>query len=52
VRRVVIDGDKVTHQEVIFKDFGRVRDVRSGPDGFIYLALNSPDMVVRLVPAE
>jgi aldose sugar dehydrogenase len=52
VRRLVIDGDKVTHQEVIFKDFGRVRDVRSGPDGFVYIALNSPDMIVRLVPEE
>ena len=52
VRRVVIDGDRVTHQEVIVKDIGRVRDVQTGPDGAIYLALNQPDRIVRLVPAK
>lgn len=52
VRRVVIEQDQVAHQEVIFKDFGRVRDVASGPDGLLYLALNGPDMIVRLVPVS
>lgn len=52
LRRVVIEGGKVTHQEILFKDFGRVRDVQTGPDGAIYVALNQPDRIVRLVPAE
>ncbi len=52
VRRLVIDGERVVSQEVIVKDIGRVRDVASGPDGAIYLALNQPDRIVRLVPAE
>lgn len=30
---------------------GRVRDVVSGPDGHVYVALNGPDRVARLVPA-
>ena len=51
LRRVVIDGSKVTKQEVLFKGIGRVRDVVSGPDGLVYLALE-PDRVARLVPAE
>jgi glucose/arabinose dehydrogenase len=50
LRRVVIDGSKVTKQEVLFKGIGRVRDVVSGPDGLVYLALE-PDRVARLVPA-
>lgn len=50
LRRLVIDGHKVTSQEVLFKDIGRVRDVVSGPDGFIYVALNKPDKIVRMVP--
>jgi glucose/arabinose dehydrogenase len=29
-----------------------VRDVQTGPDGAIYLALNRPDRIVRLVPAD
>lgn len=52
LRRVVIDGRKVVSQEILVKDIGRLRDVASGPDGNIYLAVNSPDRIVRLVPAE
>ena len=52
VRRLVIEGERVVSQEVIVKDIGRVRDVASGPDGALYLALNQPDRIVRLVPAD
>lgn len=52
LRRVVIENGKVTHQEVLLKDLGRVRDVQTGPDGAIYVALNQPDRIVRLVPAK
>ena len=52
LRRVVIENNRVIHQEVLFEDFGRCRDVASGPDGYIYVALNRPDRVVRLVPAD
>jgi glucose/arabinose dehydrogenase len=52
LRRVVIDGHNVTKQEVLFKDLGRVRDVATGPDGFLYVILNQPDRIIRLEPAE
>jgi hypothetical protein len=39
LRRLEIEGDTVTGQEVIFDQFGRVRDVVQGPDGYLYLAL-------------
>lgn len=45
----VVDG-KVTEKEVVLEGLGRVRDVRCGPDGFLYVVLNNPDMVVRLIP--
>ncbi len=50
LRRVVIQGHRVVEQELIFKGIGRVRDVDSGPDGFLYVVLNKPDHVVRLEP--
>jgi glucose/arabinose dehydrogenase len=31
---------------------GRVRDVVIGPEGYIYVALNQPDKIVRIVPAN
>ena len=52
VRRVRLENDKVVEDEVIFKGRGRVRDVNSGPDGYIYVALNGPDKIVRIVPEE
>lgn len=52
LRRVTISGRAVTHQETIFKGFGRVRHVLTGPDGLIYVALNDPGRIVRLVPAD
>ncbi len=51
IRRVRIENQKVVSQEVIFKNFGRVRDVATGPDGFIYVLTNGPDRLVRMIPA-
>ena len=51
LRRIEIKGRSVTHQEVLFKNIGRVRDVVNGPDGYIYVAFNDPGRVARLVPA-
>jgi glucose/arabinose dehydrogenase len=52
VRRLVVEQHKVTHQEVLFKNVGRVRDLVVGPDGAIYLAFNTPDRIARIVPAD
>jgi aldose sugar dehydrogenase len=52
LKRIETDGDRVVHQEIVFKGMGRVRDVVTGPDGFIYLALNAPGRIARLVPDE
>jgi glucose/arabinose dehydrogenase len=62
-RRLEISNDKVVNQEVLFAQFGRVRDVVQGPDGYLYLALQTPTggqgvplsaatpgMIVRLLP--
>ncbi len=51
VRRIRITDGKVVSQEIILKNIGRVRDVATGPDGLVYVLLNDPDRVVRLVPA-
>ena len=50
LRRLVLADGKVTHQEVLFKGVGRVRDVVSGPDGYIYVTFDG-GRVTRLVPA-
>lgn len=53
--RFVIDGDRVVHAEEIFNHLGRVRDIKTGPDGYIYVALEliaRPGRIVRLKPVE
>jgi glucose/arabinose dehydrogenase len=54
VARGVLDGDRVVHEERMLKDeLGRIRDMRQGPDGLLYLLTDAEDgMLVRLVPAE
>jgi glucose/arabinose dehydrogenase len=48
--RLEIEDGEVVHQEVLFKGIGRVRDVVSGPDGYLYVSLE-PGRIARLVPA-
>lgn len=43
-----IEADRVMHQEVILKNFGRVRDIGLDPDGNVYVVVNRPDRVIRL----
>jgi glucose/arabinose dehydrogenase len=52
VRLLDIEDNRVLHQETIIKDAGRVRDVSSAPDGSIYIVLNNPDEILRLVPKD
>ncbi|WP_152047734.1 PQQ-dependent sugar dehydrogenase [Aureimonas psammosilenae] len=44
--RVTFDGTKVVGEERLLKDFGkRIRDVRQGPDGAIYVATDEGDIM-------
>jgi glucose/arabinose dehydrogenase len=49
-QRLVLDKDKVVSRELIFKGYGRVRDIRTAPDGAVYVLLNKPDMLIRITP--
>ena len=52
IRRLVISDNKVTSQEMIMKGLGRVRDLKMGPDGALYVVLNNPDVILRLTPEK
>jgi aldose sugar dehydrogenase len=54
LRRVVLDGTEVVEQEELLSDYGeRIRDVRDGPDGYLYFLTDSPNGVLaRLEPAS
>jgi aldose sugar dehydrogenase len=62
--RYEIVGRKITHQEILWDQYGRTRDVIMGPNGLLYVLLQNatgapmstdaatPGMVVRLVPVN
>jgi glucose/arabinose dehydrogenase len=61
LRRLEIKGGRVTDQEAVFNQFGRVHDVIQGPDGYLYVTLqlpgqsvsmSTPGMVARLIPVR
>lgn len=56
--RLEIKGDQIVSQETIFADYGRVRDVLTGPDGLLYVLLQNRNgdpkggSIIRLAPAK
>lgn len=53
VARVQMDGENVDYEETLLERQGRIRDIRQGPDGFIYVLIDDgggPRSVLRLTP--
>ena len=47
--RLTIDQNRVIDQEIIYSAGSRIRDVETGPDGYIYLALEDPGRIIRFI---
>ncbi|MCA0423936.1 MAG: PQQ-dependent sugar dehydrogenase [Proteobacteria bacterium] len=54
VSRLTLDGDRITGEERLLDGMGhRIRDIRQGPDGLIYLAVDANEgLILRLVPGR
>jgi len=52
VRRLALDGSRVVAEEPLFAELGeRIRNVKAGPDGALYLITDGPQgRIVRVVP--
>jgi len=54
VARVTMNGAESTGEETIYEGHGRIRDIRQGPDGAIYLGIDGgadDAAIVRIAPA-
>lgn len=55
IARLTMDGQRVASEETLIEGMGRVRDIRQGPDGLIYVAFDDrrggQTPIVRLEPA-
>ncbi len=54
VARLILDGTKILRDDQMLGDLGeRIRDVRQGPDGYIYLTTDRDEgRVLKLVPVK
>lgn len=52
LNRCKIKDGKVTGEELLLKNIGRLRDVRMAPDGYIYVAVENPGYIFKLVPVK
>ena len=54
LRRIVLDGTRIVREERLLLPLGRrIRDVRQGPDGLLYILTDETQgAVIRIEPAE
>lgn len=52
--RLSLDGEQVVREEILLQELDeRIRDVREGPDGYLYLLTdNDPGQLIRVEPAQ
>lgn len=50
--RLILEGDEIVGEEHLLEGIGRIRNVKMGPDGFLYIAIDSTGEILRLIPAE
>lgn len=52
LERVVLKDHSVMHREKLLEGIGRVRNVVMSPDGYVYVAIENPGKIIRLMPIE
>ena len=53
VQRLVLEGNEVVAAETLLEDQGkRIRDVRQGPDGALWLLADDSGEVLRVTPGQ
>nr|HMU06048.1 PQQ-dependent sugar dehydrogenase [Saprospiraceae bacterium] len=51
LERLVLKNDKVEYREKIMADVGRIRNVKMGPDGYIYVAVEGKG-IYKITPIK
>ena len=54
LRRMVLEGTEIVDQEVLLKnEVGRIRDVRQGPEGYLWILIDAPNAsLYRIEPVR
>lgn len=48
--RIAIAKDKTVNSYKLLENIGRIRNVKQAPDGFIYVSVENPGRIIKLVP--
>lgn len=50
IKRCMLENGKITGEEILLEDIGRVRNVIMGRDGYLYVAVEDPGTIYKIVP--
>ncbi len=50
VKLCKIEGTKLLSEETLMEDIGRVRNIKQGPDGYIYVGVEDPGVIYKIIP--
>ena len=50
LERCIIENNKVVDEERLLEGIGRVREVKVSPDGYIYVGVEDPGRILKLIP--
>lgn len=52
LHRLKMNGNEVVGHETLLEGIGRVRDAQMGRDGYLYIVVEGPGRLIRLVPEQ
>lgn len=52
LERCVVEDNQIVAQERLLEGVGRVRNVKVSPEGYIYVAVEEPGKILKLIPAS
>ena len=50
IQRLSLNGTQVVNTEKLLQGYARFRDIRQGPDGYLYVLTEGPGQLIRLKP--
>jgi hypothetical protein len=50
LNRCRVVADKVDGQEKLLQDIGRMRSIKQDKEGYIYIGVENPGMILKLTP--
>ncbi len=52
IQRLSLSGSQVVDTEILLQGYARFRDIRQGPDGYLYVLSEGPGQLIRLKPLD